>query len=401
MTLTAARIALLCALIGLGASTAAAYVHYHMLTDPTYTSACDISETVSCTKVYSSRFGTWQGIPVAIFGAAWFAFAALLAGAGLSARPAVRDSVAGYLFAGSTLALAAVLYLGYASFVLLKVLCVYCLITYAAVIGLFLVSGAATSIPMLSLPRRAAQDLKVLIASPLAIILAILWAGGTVSAVAMFPREAAPTELSAAAAPAALPPTTQDQRSELERFLSTAERVPLVIPAEGAKVLIVKFNDFQCPACGQSYLAYKPVLAKYAASHPGAVRVVLKDYPLNPDCNSSVRTMLHGGACDAAVAVRLARAKNRGEAMEEWLYTHQQDMTPATVRQAAREVGQVTDFDAKYAATLEQVKADIALGQQLKVTQTPTFFINGIKVDGAWAPQFFDQAIAYELQRAK
>lgn len=400
MTLTAARIALLCALIGLGASSAAAYVHYHMLTDPTYTSACDISETVSCTKVYSSRFGTWQGIPVAIFGAAWFAFAALLAGAGLSARPAVRDSVAGYLFAGSTLALAAVLYLGYASFVLLKVVCVYCLITYAAVIGLFLITGAATSIPMLSLPRRIAQDLKVLIASPLAILLAVLWAGGTVSAVAMFPREATSSDLSSAAS-APPPPATQDQRSELERFLSTAERVPLIIPTEGAKVLIVKFNDFQCPACGQSYLAYKPVLAKYAASNPGAVRVVLKDYPLNPECNSSVRTMLHAGACDAAVAVRLAQAKNRGEQMEEWLYTHQQDMTSATVRQAAREVGQITDFEAKYAATLELVKGDIALGQQLKVTQTPTFFINGIKVEGAWAPQFFDQAIAYELQRPK
>jgi uncharacterized membrane protein/protein-disulfide isomerase len=402
MTLNAARIALLCALIGLGASSAAAYVHYHMLTDPTYTSACDISETVSCTKVYSSRFGTWQGIPVAIFGAAWFAFAALLAGAAFLARPAVRDSVAGYLFAGSTLALAAVLYLGYASFVLLKVVCVYCLITYAAVIGLFLISGAATSIPMLSLPRRATQDLKVLFTSPLAIILAILWAGGTVSAVAMFPRE---TVIAADATPGAKPApaaqVTAGQQSELERFLSSAERIPLVIPAEGAKVLIVKFNDFQCPACGQSYLAYKPILAKYAASHPGAVRMVLKDYPLNPDCNSSVRTMLHGGACDAAVAVRLARAKNRGDAMEEWLYTHQENMTPASVRQAAREVGQVTDFEAKYAATLELVKGDIALGQQLKVTQTPTFFINGIKVDGAWAPQFFDQAIAYELQRAK
>jgi uncharacterized membrane protein/protein-disulfide isomerase len=397
MSTTTARIALLCALIGLAASSAAAYVHYHMLTDPTYTSACDISETVSCTKVYSSRFGTWQGIPVAIFGAAWFAFAALLSGAGLTARPAVRDSVAGYLFAGSTLALAAVLYLGYASFVLLKVVCVYCLITYAAVIGLFLVSGAAASIPMLSLPRRAAQDLKVLIASPLAIILAIMWAGGTVSAVAMFPREATVNAAGAVVAPEA----TQDQRSELERFMSTAERVPLVIPAEGAKVLIVKFNDFQCPACGQSYLAYKPVLAKYAASNPGAVRLVLKDYPLNPDCNSAVRTMLHAGACDAAVAVRLARAKNRGDAMEEWLYTHQENMTSASVRQAAREIGQITDFDAKYASTLELVKGDIAMGQQLKVSQTPTFFINGVKIDGAWAPQFFDQAIAYELQHAK
>jgi protein-disulfide isomerase len=47
------------------------------------------------------------------------------------------------------------------------------------------------------------------------------------------------------------------------------------------------------------------------------------------------------------------------------------------------------------------VKRDVALGQQLRVTQTPTFFINGVKVDGAWAPQFFDQAIAYELAHPK
>jgi uncharacterized membrane protein/protein-disulfide isomerase len=396
MSPTAARIALVCALIGFAASGAAAYVHYHMLTDPTYTSACDINETVNCTKVYSSRFGSWRGIPVAIFGAAWFAFAALLAGAGLIARPAVRESVAGYLFAGSTLALAVILYLGYASFVVLKVLCVYCLITYAAVIGLFLVSGAATSIPMMSLPRRAARDLKVLVTSPLALVLAVIWLGGAGSALAFFPREASVT---AGIEPP--PAATQDQRSELERFMATAPRVPLVIPAEGAKVLIVKFNDYQCPACGQSYLSYKPILAKYAASHPGAVRVVMKDYPLNPDCNSSVRSMMHAGACDAAVAVRLARARNRGEAMEEWLYTHQQEMTPAAVRQAAREVGQVTDFDAKYAPTLELVKGDIALGQRLRVSQTPTFFINGVQIDGAWAPQFFDQAIAYELAHAK
>ena len=125
----------------------------------------------------------------------------------------------------------------------------------------------------------------------------------------------------------------------------------------------------------------------------------MKDYPLNSDCNPNVRTTLHPAACDAAVAVRLARAHNRGEAMEEWLYTHQRDLNPASVRQAAREIGQVADFDARYATTLELVKGDIALGQQLHVNQTPTFFINGVKVDGAWAPQFFDQAIAFELQR--
>ena len=47
------------------------------------------------------------------------------------------------------------------------------------------------------------------------------------------------------------------------------------------------------------------------------------------------------------------------------------------------------------------LKGDIALGHSLKVNQTPTFFLNGVKIDGMWAPQFFEQAIAYELKRAQ
>ena len=87
--------------------------------------------------------------------------------------------------------------------------------------------------------------------------------------------------------------------------------------------------------------------------------------------------------------------------MEEWFFTHQAEMTPPIGASGGARRRQVTDFDAKYAATLELVKADIALGQQLEITSTPTFFINGVKVDGAWPPQFFDQAIAYELQHAE
>src|SRR5437867_6768045 len=154
MSKRAATFALLCALVGLGASAAAAYTHYHMLYDPSYRSFCDVSETVSCTQVYMSRFSTVRGVPVAIVGALWFVVAALLSVAGLTARDTVRESVPGYLFVLSTLALAVILYLGYASFVILKAVCILCLTTYAAVIGLFVVSGAATSFPMTTLPRR-------------------------------------------------------------------------------------------------------------------------------------------------------------------------------------------------------------------------------------------------------
>src|SRR5262245_29095432 len=102
MNKTAARVALLSALVGLAASGAASWVHYQLLRDPTYTSFCDVNATMSCTQVYASRYGTVAGVPVALFGAIWFAVATLLAMAGLAARPAVQESVPGYLFAGST-----------------------------------------------------------------------------------------------------------------------------------------------------------------------------------------------------------------------------------------------------------------------------------------------------------
>jgi uncharacterized membrane protein/protein-disulfide isomerase len=401
MSRTAARIALLCALIGLGVSGAAAYTHYQMLRDPTYHSFCDVNATVSCTQVYQSRYGTVAGIPVAIFGALWFVVAGLLSFAGLTARQTVRENVPGYLFALSTIALAVVLYLGYASFFVLKAVCLLCLATYGAVIALFIVSGAATSFPMTTLPRRATADARVFFRSPLALTLAVLFFAGAATTLAFFPREGVSGAEALVAAAAKAPALTQDQRSEFERWYLSQPRIPLIVPTEGAKVLIVKFNDFQCPACGQSYLLYKPILAKYEAEHPGAVKMVLKDYPLNRDCNDNISQTLHPSACDAAVAVRLAQARNKAPELEEWLYTHQQGLTPPAVRQAARDIGGITDFDAKYSSTLSLVKGDIALGKQLNIKATPTFFINGVKIDGAWAPQFFDQAIAFELQRAQ
>src|SRR3954464_15725712 len=105
MSRRAALFALLCSVVGLAASAAAAYTHYHLMYDPTYRSFCDVSATVSCTQVYASRFSTFQGIPVALFGGVWFVAAALMSAAGLTARQSVRESIPGYLFVLSTIAL--------------------------------------------------------------------------------------------------------------------------------------------------------------------------------------------------------------------------------------------------------------------------------------------------------
>jgi protein-disulfide isomerase len=339
-------------------------------------------------------------VPVAIYGVIFFAGALLLILAASFGPQMLRESIPGYLFALSTAGLAVVLYLGYISIAVLKTYCILCLTSDAAVVGLFLVSGAATSFPMTTLPRRAVTDLRAWISSPVAVAVTVLFFGGAVSAVAFFPREGAAAP-EAQAAGASQQAASGDQRSEFERWYAAQPRVPIIVPSEGAKVLIVDFSDFQCPYCRQAFVSLKPIVAKYNAQAPNTVRLVLKDYPLDSECNVNVQNGgPHPSACEAAVAVRLAKGRNREDAMEEWLFANQPQMTPDSVKKAAREVGQVTDFDEKYAAQLDLVKGDIAFGKTLGVQATPTLFINGVRIAGVLAPQYLDQAIAIELQRA-
>jgi uncharacterized membrane protein/protein-disulfide isomerase len=372
-------------------------VHYRLLTVPGYTSFCDVSATVSCTQAYLSPYGSIRGVPVALFGVMWFAFVLVLASADKWGSPAMSENLAAYLFAGSTLALAAILYFAYAAFFVLKAVCVLCLLTYAAVIGLFLVAGISTSIPMTSIPRRAVRDLRAIVTNPVAIIVALLFVAGAGSAVAFFPREPVrglmPGQPSSATNP-------QDQRAEFEKYWDSLPRVTVPVPNGGAAVLIVKFTDFQCPMCGTTYKDFKPILERYQAEVPGAVKLVSKMYPLQPECNVNVPRPFHSAACDAAAAWIMARAKGRGDAMEDWLYSNQALFSPAFVRDGARTVGLIPDFATEYPRVLEEIKADVALGRLLGINSTPTFFINGVRVVGGLAPQYFDMAIAYELRKA-
>jgi len=211
--------------------------------------------------------------------------------------------------------------------------------------------------------------------------------------VTLFPRQLDAVTAAAAAPVRALEASEQ---SNFEQWYAGLPRVPIAVPTEGAKVLIVKFNDYQCPPCRMTWEQYKPVIAKYVAQYPGKVKYVTKDYPLDSECNVNTPGAGHASACEAAVAVRLARVKGRAEAMEEWLFANQPQITPDLVKQGARSVGGITDFDSQYPKVLELVKADIAMGAALKVTGTPTFFINGARVP-IIKPEFFDAAIAYEL----
>ena len=383
--------------LGLAASVAALYVHAQLLADASYTSFCDISETVSCEAVLTSQYGRVFGVPVAAGGAIWSALVLLLGVAGMRpARSEAASRVAGYIFVLSTIGLAGVLYLGYASFFILRSMCPLCLATYVAVVGLFVVSSAAAS-GLTALPARLGGDLRAAIGSPLAATLAVVWVAASVSLVAFFPREAAVADNASESVSAPTETLGTDEVAQFTAWLDAQPRVDLGVPANGARVMVVKFNDYQCPACRQAYLAYKGIQRKYESAYPGQVAFVSLDYPLEAECNTSG---IHAAACEAAVAVRLARAKNRAPEMEEWLFANQASLTRDRVKEGLTEVAQVSDFDARYAETLVAVRADAQLGQKLKITGTPTFFINGIRIEATLRPAYLDATIEHELKKA-
>ena len=406
MTPRARLLLIVFALLGLGAASTSSYVHFNLLTKPEYSSFCDVSATVSCTSAYLSRYGSFLGVPVAIGGVIFFVLVLVLAG--FAGRPGVpaSENVPGYVFALSTVGLAFALYLAYASYVVLKVFCILCAITYVSVIAIFIVSGGATKFAMTTLPRRATRDTRSLLKSPFALIMALLVAGGAVAALMFFPREAPVS--AEAAEQASLPPVSAEERQRIEAWWAVQPKVELPItPSSGAKVLIVKFSDYQCPGCRHAHDVLKTVLSKY---DKGVVEFVLKHYPLEPECNANVGQQIHVAACEAAAAYVMARGTGFQQRLDDWLFANQTTLTRDIVRQAAKDQAGINNFDDRYAQALQEVKTDASLGGLLKVGSTPTVYLNGRMIAGRTPSgqslglplaQHIDALIDIELKRAK
>ena len=201
-----------------------------------------------------------------------------------------------------------------------------------------------------------------------------------------------------APAPAAL---TAEQRAAFEQWWDAQPRIELPFESDGAKVLVVEFTDLQCPFCRQKYIEVTPMVEKYGRN-PKDLKFILKHWPINTACNAGASRTLHPSACDAAAAVVMARPKKTVDKLIDWYFMHQDGMTPASVREAAAAVGQISDFDAQYARAIQEVKTDAALGSSLRVDSTPSFFVNGRRIPGGGlAPQYFAALLELELKRAK
>jgi len=141
------------------------------------------------------------------------------------------------------------------------------------------------------------------------------------------------------------------------------------------KVTFVEFLDFECESCRAAYPAVEQLRRDYA----GRVTFVVRYFPIPS----------HFNAERAARAVEAAAKQGKFEQMYRKMYETQTEWGEQRVpaddrfRGYAKELGlDLTAYDQAYAdpATLERIRRDVADGEALGVSGTPTFFLNGKKL---------------------
>jgi len=162
---------------------------------------------------------------------------------------------------------------------------------------------------------------------------------------------------------------------------------PVRGPAD-AKVTIVEFSDFQCPYCAKAVGEVNQVLQKY----PKNVRLIFKQYPLDT----------HSQAQMAAEAALSAQAQGKFWEMHDKLYANFRLINPQRVMLWAAQIGLDTkmlkaDLDShKYA---KRVAMESKQGEDAGVEGTPTFFIDGKRLNATFEVQTVAPLIDQELKR--
>ena len=156
--------------------------------------------------------------------------------------------------------------------------------------------------------------------------------------------------------------------------------------ADDDKVTLVEFLDLECESCAAAYPFVEDLREKYA----GRVTFVMRYFPLESHRNSR----------EAAHAVEAAARQGRLEEMYRRMFETQQQWGESQESQAplfrtfADELGlDLATYDADVAgeAVAARVQADVDDGLALGVTGTPTFFLNGEKVEAASTDDFVRQ----------
>jgi hypothetical protein len=125
------------------------------------------------------------------------------------------------------------------------------------------------------------------------------------------------------------------------------------------------------------------------------------DFPLESECNPSLLVGrgrgLHPAACEAAAAVRFTRneAPSREEELIAWLWSNQEKLTREMIFQRLTQEFEL-DLTPRYQDLVASIALEAAEGRKLRVSGTPTFFLNGRRLPPVSATAL-TAAIAYEM----
>jgi len=154
----------------------------------------------------------------------------------------------------------------------------------------------------------------------------------------------------------------------------------------GAPITIVEFSDFECPYCSRAEETVSEVLRVYGDK----IRLVYRDLPL-PN---------HTNAPKAAEAAHCAGEQDKYWEMHAKLFANQRALDVASLKGYAKDLkldqarfDKCLDSGAMAAKVEEGKKA----GNELGISGTPAFFVNGILISGAQPFDAFKEVIDAEL----
>lgn len=158
---------------------------------------------------------------------------------------------------------------------------------------------------------------------------------------------------------------------ELENPHEIVADVDHAIGSADAPVTLVKYSDFQCPACQASAVVLEEVRSQYSEDE---LQFVYRHSPFLPQ------------AFDAARATEAAHQQGEFWAMHDLLFARLDDWSGSTNARSvfddyAEELGlDVEQFSDDFEDASSRVERDVAIRNQLEITATPTFFINGERI---------------------
>jgi protein-disulfide isomerase len=155
-----------------------------------------------------------------------------------------------------------------------------------------------------------------------------------------------------------------------------------------APVELVEYGDYECPFCAQAAGTVQGLIER----HGDQLLYVFRHFPL---------VSQHPHAFRAAVAAEAAGAQGRFWEMHERLLANQQALTPTDLTMLARTIGlDVPSFEAALAdpRLADRVRGDARSGLHSGVSGTPTFFVNGRRIDGGLREPELESAIQDALR---